>query len=460
MKRVSFCRRLTALLLCLGLLAGLAIPAGAASTNPNAHLYDSGYWGDADLCRMDSDMAMAYAGVLDTLPAMNSYAILIDPAEDGLPLLITTYAKSSYLDDVDQQLKIWTWDGQNAVSYDIQKDLECGYAFGYTFGYYHGEAALQVGDGVGLAVGDASGYLYYRVTEGRLSLLRHEMLYSAYTEDGVTAWGNRLPLVQASKEDWGESASVAALLQAGWLRDSYGSSFSLAKENGQYLHFDNDQALSQWMEDNSRAFTPDPDLEFLEVSTGGTWLLGQWPTVSAMKTTLTCYARDYAVAEGAFVDVPKKHYAYEPVRWAVEEGITNGTGLATFSPEDTCTQGQILTFLWRAMGEPVPNAPVGGEYYAAACQWAKEQGIVTNEMLEPNAFCGRSDVVLYLWRLAGEPAAGGVSFSDVDAAAPYAAAVSWAVEEGVTNGTGADTFSPDSACTRGQIVTFLYRALK
>lgn len=166
-----------------------------------------------------------------------------------------------------------------------------------------------------------------------------------------------------------------------------------------------------------------------------------------------------------FDDVTDSDYFCKPVLWAVEEGITNGTSPTTFSPASPCVQGQILTFLWRAAGSPEPtidnpytNAAVAeGQYFYDAMRWAYQQQIVRTADLDPNAGCSRSDVVLYMWRYAGCPEAPAVSFADVPADAEYAGAVAWAVEAGVTNGTSETTFAPDKVCSRGEIVTFLYR---
>lgn len=160
---------------------------------------------------------------------------------------------------------------------------------------------------------------------------------------------------------------------------------------------------------------------------------------------------------GGFSDVKTGDYFAEPVLWAVEKKITAGTSATTFAPNATCTQSQILTFLWRAKGEPKPTGTVSGtQYYATAAQWAKEQGLTDNFSAE--ADCTRAMVVTYLWKLAGSPKTGTSNFSDVPANADYAQAVAWAVEQGITSGTGNGQFSPASTCTRGQIVTFLYRA--
>ncbi|MEY8402971.1 S-layer homology domain-containing protein [Oscillospiraceae bacterium 44-34] len=160
---------------------------------------------------------------------------------------------------------------------------------------------------------------------------------------------------------------------------------------------------------------------------------------------------------GGFTDVKTGDYFADPVLWAVEKKITAGTSATTFAPNATCTQSQILTFLWRAKGEPKPTGTVSGtQYYATAAQWAKEQGLTDNYSAE--ADCTRAMVVTYLWKLAGSPKTGTSNFTDVSANADYAQAVAWAVEQGITGGTGNGQFSPASTCTRGQIVTFLYRA--
>ena len=147
------------------------------------------------------------------------------------------------------------------------------------------------------------------------------------------------------------------------------------------------------------------------------------------------------------------------IAWALGNGATGGTGGGKFFPGSPCTQAQILTFLWRAKGSPAPAGAVsGGKYYASAVQWAKEQGLIDGTF-SADAPCTRAEAVTYLWKQADSPAAKAASFTDVPAGAGYAKAVDWAVEKGVTSGTGAAAFSPDAVCTRGQIVTFLYRAL-
>ncbi len=169
-----------------------------------------------------------------------------------------------------------------------------------------------------------------------------------------------------------------------------------------------------------------------------------------------------------FIDVTYGSYYYDAVQWALENGITTGTSESTFSPEEGCTRGQTVTFLWRAAGSPAPEsgenpfADVAEDaYYYDAVEWAVENGITTGtseSTFSPEETCTRAQVVTFLWRAAGSPQADSVSqFSDLSGDAYYYDAVEWAVENGITNGTGESTFSPDDACTRAQIVTFLYR---
>lgn len=166
---------------------------------------------------------------------------------------------------------------------------------------------------------------------------------------------------------------------------------------------------------------------------------------------------------GGFSDVTEKDYFADPVVWAVEKKITSGTGNGMFSPKQTCTQAQILTFLWHSQGDPAPagTATLPGvaesAYYYRAALWAKEQGLIGEEF-DASAPCTRSMVVMYLWKQAGSPDAPAASFSDVPSGAEYAPAVAWAVAQNITGGTGDGKFSPEQTCTRGQIVTFLYRA--
>ena len=170
-----------------------------------------------------------------------------------------------------------------------------------------------------------------------------------------------------------------------------------------------------------------------------------------------------------FVDVSSGDYFAKPVAWAVSCGVTKGTsstpGIDTFSPNQTCTRGHILTFLWRAAGSPAPSISnpyrdiKAGEWYYEAALWAAEMGIYNTSggTFAPNTPCTRASTVEYFWKYAGSLEMTAVPFSDVTAGTTLAKAVSWAVNRGITNGTGGTTFTPNQICTRAQIVTFLYR---
>ena len=173
-----------------------------------------------------------------------------------------------------------------------------------------------------------------------------------------------------------------------------------------------------------------------------------------------------APAAPSFSDVPANAYFYEPVKWAVSNGITNGTTATTFDPGNTCTNAHILTFMWRAAGSPEPAGSnpftnvTGSEYYAKAAMWAHEKGMVSGTVFESSKACTRAMTMEYFWKQAGSPKTEvSDKFTDVAADATYAQAVAWAVANGVTTGVTESTFVPDKTCTRGQIVTFLYRAL-
>ena len=170
-----------------------------------------------------------------------------------------------------------------------------------------------------------------------------------------------------------------------------------------------------------------------------------------------------------FNDVQETAYYANAVQWAVEKKITNGIGDDLFAPDQACTRGQIVTFLWRAAGEPKASTAASkftdvqsGTYYYDAVQWAVEKGIakgMTDTTFEPNATCTRAQTVTFLWRAAGEPKASTNTnkFTDVNSGSYYYDAVQWAVEKSITTGTTDTTFSPNALCTRGQIVTFMYR---
>ena len=161
---------------------------------------------------------------------------------------------------------------------------------------------------------------------------------------------------------------------------------------------------------------------------------------------------------------------HHAVDWAVTNKVTTGLTATTFGPGASCTRGQMVTFLWRAKGSPEPKRTANpfvdvaeSAYYYKSVLWALENGITTGtdaKHFSPNATVTRAQTVTFLWRLEGRPqakTAGG--FSDVPSREYFAAAVDWAVEQGITNGVGGGKFAPGNNCTRAQIVTFLHRDL-
>jgi len=158
-----------------------------------------------------------------------------------------------------------------------------------------------------------------------------------------------------------------------------------------------------------------------------------------------------------FTDVPANSPFKDAIAWAVEKKVTAGTSKTTFGPANPCTQNHILTFLWRANGSP---AAEGANDFAKAAAWAASKGLLDGGSFDGTKACTRSETMVYLWTLAGRPAtAANDTFNDVAADASYAQAVAWAVAQGITSGTSKTTFSPNTVCTRGQIVTFLHRAV-
>ena len=191
---------------------------------------------------------------------------------------------------------------------------------------------------------------------------------------------------------------------------------------------------------------------------------------SGRVTVDATFAATSTTPSNPFTDVASNAYYADAVLWAVENDVTNGTSATTFSPNASCTRAQMVTFLWRASGSPEPQSTfnpftdvASNAYYADAVLWAVENGITngTSETtFSPDATVTRGQTVTFLYRDAGSPAASASgTFTDVAADAYYAAAVQWAVSEGVTNGMTSTTFQPNGDCTRAQIVTFLYRYL-
>ena len=214
---------------------------------------------------------------------------------------------------------------------------------------------------------------------------------------------------------------------------------------------------------NLTAYTPDNVNLTLNDKADGTYTF----TMPASKVIVSSAFKPVG---SRFVDVPSGSYFEEAVNWAVANGITTGTSATTFDPNGSCTRAQAVTFLWRAAGSPAPansatpfTDVAAGSYYAQAVAWAVENGItkgMTATTFAPDARCSRAQIVTFLWRAQKSPVVTAANpFADVSADAYYVNAILWAVNEGVTAGTSAATFSPDDTCTRAQIVTFIWRAL-
>lgn len=196
-------------------------------------------------------------------------------------------------------------------------------------------------------------------------------------------------------------------------------------------------------------------------------------TSATLSISFAVDAKTSETPVSSFTDVPASSWYYPAVMWAVENGITSGTGDNTFSPDAVCTRGQVVTLLYRAVGQreaptvanPFTDVQVS-DYYYQTVLWAMENNITggtSATSFSPDEACTRGQVVTFLWRAAGqpEPNTSSSTFADVrDTGAYYYKAVLWAVENGITSGTSDTSFSPEDTCTRGQIVAFLYRAYK
>lgn len=177
-----------------------------------------------------------------------------------------------------------------------------------------------------------------------------------------------------------------------------------------------------------------------------------------------------AETSNPFTDVSESDYFYAPVLWAVENEITTGVSSNSFAPGQTCTRGQVVTFLWRANGNPEPSTGTNpfvdvnsNDYFYKAVLWAVENGITTGisaDRFGPGEPCTRGQVVTFLWRAMGkaEPENSANPFGDISGSDYFYTPVLWAVEKEITTGTGNGKFSPADPCTRGQVVTFLHRA--
>ncbi len=297
---------------------------------------------------------------------------------------------------------------------------------------------------------DPSGYAYDLETLERLENVQTTAYYIPVDDDDPDFWNHK-----PGANEYGVKWNAAEYEQKNPLRTNADGKYAWDVPEGWWrVKFEKEGYETTWSE-----WVPVPPIQ-TEVNVGMKPL--DKPTPTPQPPTMS------------FTDVAAGEYYYEPVYWAVDHKpqITNGTSPTTFSPNADCTRGQIVTFLWRAKGQPEPKrtdnpfADVkASDYYYKAVLWAVEQGITNGTdatHFSPNASCTRGQAVTFLWRAEGMPAAKTQrsDFRDVqDANVYYYIPVLWAVENGITNGTGKDTFSPNLTCTRGQIVTFLWRDL-
>lgn len=244
------------------------------------------------------------------------------------------------------------------------------------------------------------------------------------------------------------------------IKASAGENGSIEKSGNVSVRRGNDQKFT---------ITPDDGYKVADVKVDGESVGAL--TSYVFKNVITSHTIEVTFEKiSGFNDVPPGSYYEDPVNWAVDNGITNGTSGNTFSPDGVCTRAQAVTFLWRASGCPEPNSTYmpfidvpENTYYYKAVLWGVENKIVKGTSpttFSPDMHCSRAHIVTFLWRTMGEQDAGTVNpFTDVKETYYYADAVLWAVKEEITNGTSPTTFSPDDDCLRSQIVTFIYRAL-
>ena len=280
-----------------------------------------------------------------------------------------------------------------------------------------------------------------------------------YTRDGKPA------------TEWGAGSSFynAVYRYSQYIKEKY-DIYTLALNGERWIH----SFLGSWLiSDEAVAFLR----MFLRDISSGKDFNYEWWGEDGIELEAENIANAICTGEHAlplpFSDVQRGDWFCDAVLWAVnaEPQITNGTSATTFSPGSTCTRGQVVTFLWRAKGCPEPTSTVNpftdvkeSDYFYKAVLWAKETGVTSGTSattFSPGNGCTRAQVVTFLWRSEGKPQPASTSnpFNDVPAGQYYTDAVLWAVENGITNGTSATAFSPDKTCTRGQIVTFLYRDL-
>lgn len=296
----------------------------------------------------------------------------------------------------------------------------------------------------------------------------------AYNYDGIGGGGERYPYFHYMDKATGKSWQVkinlpgctTPMLAATGLDGGYmlwnAKSGSTVSDTLYYLHYGPDGAPEQY----KTAKAPLSECQPIYHDGKVVWYVTDNGAPTFYTLDESGVEKKITSAKSAFTDMSDKAFYLDPVVWAVNAGVTNGTGDgSTFSPNKACTHGEILTFLWRAAGAPEssaqpPIAMEGGEFYYQAAKWAAEKGMIDSGF-NPKANCTRAAAVKYIWQAFGQPAVSyDGRFTDISDGSPYAAAVAWALKAGVTTGATATTFNPDGICNRGQIVTFLFRAMQ
>jgi uncharacterized membrane protein len=321
-----------------------------------------------------------------------------------------------------------------------------------------------------IAINDSEDYFSFTLAESRsivLNITSYIQWTSVflYTEDGNEVWSSQNKEYNASIGYLQNTKKIDLNAGLYYLKVSR----SKKSSTGNYTLWLNAYCTSDadhiW---NGGEVTTQPTTTTTGVKTYTCTVCGETKTEEIAKLPAS---DTNSSATTTFTDVPSSQYYYDPVYWAVGKGITNGTGGSSFSPNANCTRGQIVTFLWRAAGEPEPTTTVNPftdvsekDYYYKAVLWAYENGITTgatSTTFNPKGNCTRGQIVTFLWRYANKPTANASgAFSDVKTGEYYTSAVYWAVANGITNGMSSTTFVPGGTCTRGQAVTFLYRYAK
>ncbi len=276
------------------------------------------YYGDKSICKMTKEMALAYAEVIESeteqlqysdMSDHYIYAVLIDVAYDGIPLLATAWADENYeIGFVESipKFHVWTWNGKKASRYQFENDINTNHIFGFEFYPNKNEGIIKIGDGCALGVGDADGNIYYKVSNGSITKVRHEMFYSAYVDDDISR-GDFLPGVNAVKvDDYFYEAKTDDLLAAGWTGEVYDgeyTSLSISSIDGKLINapYDSEKFwhnIYDRYNDNIESF------DIMVASTGPHWISEDWTKGEALITSLKSYAK---VAGKPF-------YSYEEVK--------------------------------------------------------------------------------------------------------------------------------------------------